>query len=217
MLKNNYNYILNGISHEVEIKSNIKIKQNPIDEIILISNKFMIKFINDLFDYNSIEYCLIGDSLIGYEIFNGINIFNQNLEITTLKNNYYTIKKIEEYLFNNNFNINFFDNYIEIFCYFFKDYKCIINIYLLDNSKKNLSLIKNKHNIFNFDLYDIFPIKKVNFEEFQVSIPNKSTQLLKKCFIDINALTFKENKINNNIIKLISHIIIIILLLLINF
>ena len=77
MLKNNYNYILNGISHEIEIKSNIKIKQNPLDEIVLISNKFMLKFINDLFDYNSIEYTLMGNTLLGCEIFKGINIFKK--------------------------------------------------------------------------------------------------------------------------------------------
>ena len=28
----------------------------PIDEKILISNKFMLKYINDLFDYYNIEY-----------------------------------------------------------------------------------------------------------------------------------------------------------------
>ena len=166
MLKNNYNYILNGISHEIEIKSNIKIKQNPLDEIILISNKFMIKFINDLFDYNSIEYTLMGNALVGCQIFNGINIFKNDIELITLKNNNIKIKNLEEYLVNNNFTMNLFDNYIEINTYFFNDYKCTVVIYLLENSKKNLILIKNKNNTFNFDLYDIFPVKKKVFEEF---------------------------------------------------
>ena len=121
MLKNNYNYILNGISHEIEIKSNIKIQQDPLDEIILISNKFMLKFINDLFDYNSIEYILLGNCLLGCEIFQGINIFKNDIELMTLKNNFVKIKNLKEYLESNNFNIRFYDNHIEISSKFFKN------------------------------------------------------------------------------------------------
>jgi len=217
MLKNNYNYILNGISHEIEIKSNIKIKQNPLDEIVLISNKFMLKFINDLFDYNSIEYTLMGNTLLGCEIFKGINIFKKDIELITLKNNIIKIKNLEQYLVNNNFNINIYENSIEINTCFFKNYNCIAIIYLLDNSKKNLIMIKNKNNIFNFDLYDIFPIRKQIFEEFKVSVPNKISELLKKYSIDINKITFKENKINDNIFNLVTQNIILILIFLINF
>lgn len=217
MLKNNYNYILNGISHEIEIKSNIKIKQNPLDEIILISNKFMIKFINDLFDYYSIEYSLMGNALVGCEIFNGINIFKNDIELITLKNNKLKIKNLEEYLINNNFNINIFEDYIEINTIFFSNYKSSVIIYLLDNSRKNLVMIKNKNNIFNFDLYDIFPIKKKIFEEYEVSVPNKINELLKKYLIDINTITFKEYKMSKNIIQLLKEIVIIILIILVNF
>ena len=217
MLKNNYNYILNGISHEIEIKSNIKIKQNPLDEIVLISNKFMLKFINDLFDYNSIEYTLMENTLLGCEIFKGINIFKKDIELITLKNNIIKIKNLEQYLVNNNFNINIYENSIEINTCFFKNYNCIAIIYLLDNSKKNLIMIKNKNNIFNFDLYDIFPIRKQIFEEFKVSVPNKISELLKKYSIDINKITFKENKINDNIFNLVTQNIILILIFLINF
>ena len=44
MNKNNYNYILNGITHEIPLNSNIKIRVDPINEEQLISNKYMIKF-----------------------------------------------------------------------------------------------------------------------------------------------------------------------------
>ena len=63
MLKNNYNYILNGISHEININSSIKIQSYPLDEKKLLSNKFMIKIINDLFEYLSIDYCIINKTL----------------------------------------------------------------------------------------------------------------------------------------------------------
>lgn len=215
MLKNNYNYILNGISHEIEIKSNIKIQQDPLDEIILISNKFMLKFINDLFDYNSIEYILLGNCLLGCEIFQGINIFKNDIELMTLKNNFVKIKNLREYLESNNFNIRFYDNHIEISSKFFKNYNCIVNIFLLENVKKNLILQKN--NIFSFDLYDIFPIKKKAFEEFELSVPNKINNVLKKYLIDIDKITFKEYKINDYTFDKIVQIIIIIIILLTNF
>ena len=44
-MKNNYNYILNGISHEINLDSKIKILSDPLDEKKLFSNKFMLKII----------------------------------------------------------------------------------------------------------------------------------------------------------------------------
>ena len=217
MIKNNYNYILNGINHEIEIKSNIKINQEPIDEIILISNKFMLKFINDLFNYNSIDYCLIGQSLLGYKVFSGINIFHDKLEVIILKNNKFKIEKLNNFIHDNNFNINYFENFIEINTVFFLDYKCKIYIYLLDNIKQNLILEDEEKNIFYFDFYDIFPISNKKLEEYEISVPNKIDILLNKMTINTNVILFdyKMNVIqkkNKDKIIYISNTIIIILL-----
>ena len=85
MLKNNYNYILNGIPHEVNINSSIKIKSDPLEEKKLLSNKFMIKILNDLFLYLSIDYCIINQTLLGHKIFKGINIFEEDLHAKNKK------------------------------------------------------------------------------------------------------------------------------------
>ena len=77
MSKDKYNYSLNGIEHEITLNHNLKIDQKPINEKILVSNKYILKYINDLFDFHSIEYCLVSHALLGVYIFNGINIFNQ--------------------------------------------------------------------------------------------------------------------------------------------
>ena len=114
MNKNNYNYILNGITHEIPLNSNIKIRVDPINEEQLISNKFMIKFIVDLFDYHNIDYFLLGDALLGFKIFNGINLFSNKIELGIIKNNLIKLQKLEQYLIDNDFNIYYFENFILI-------------------------------------------------------------------------------------------------------
>ena len=87
MLNDKYNYNLNGIEHEIILNHTLKIDQQPLNNKILVSNKYMIKYINDLFDYNSIEYCFINNTLLGVYIFNGVNIFNGNIELCISESN----------------------------------------------------------------------------------------------------------------------------------
>ena len=42
MLNDKYNYTLNGIEHEIILNNNLIINKEPIDEKILISNKYLI-------------------------------------------------------------------------------------------------------------------------------------------------------------------------------
>lgn len=203
MLSDKYNYTLNSINHEIILNDTIKIDQEPISDIILISNKYIIKYINDLFDYNSIEYCFIGDSLLGVYIFNGINIFNSLLEICISDNNFCKIKKLKEDIENDGFIININDNYIKVSGIFFDNVKILIYIYPLisqpDSDIFNYVTINNIK--ISHEFYDIFPIKKTNFEEFQVSIPNKIENVLKSYNFNLKYIIFSKNKSEKKIIE----------------
>lgn len=202
MFNEKYNYSLNGIEHEIILNHNLKIDQKPINDKILVSNKYIIKYINDLFDFNSIEYCLISNSLLGVYIFNGINIFNETLEICTLDSNFYKIKKLEEDIINDGFSIEFNENHIKISTIFFEKIKTNIYIYPLENDVNEdiLKYVNVNNEYLKHKFYDIFPIKKHNFEEFEVSVPNKIEKVLESYNFDLNYIYFAKKKKNNKII-----------------
>lgn len=196
MINDKYNYALNGIEHEIILTHALKIDQKPLNEKILVSNKYIIKYLNDLFDYHSIEYCLVGNSLLGVYIFNGINIFNQSLEICTLDNNFFKIKKLEEEIINDGFEIQFNEKNIKLSTTFFDRIKTSIIIYPLENQTDydilKYNTIENKLITNNF--YDIFPIKKNKFEEFEVSVPNKIDKILESYNFNLNYIAFTKKK-----------------------
>jgi hypothetical protein len=203
-MKDKYNYSLNGIEHEIILNHNLKIDQKPLNEKILVSNKYLMKYINDLFDYHSIEYIVVGNTLLGVYIFNGINIFNQTLEICTLENNFFKIKKIEDEIKKDDFDIIFNDNYIKISTVFFDHIKSTIYIYPLNNDQNedSLNYITYNNQLINHPFYDIFPIKKTNFEEFNISIPNKIDKVLESYNFNLNYIVFsKKSKDNKRIIE----------------
>lgn len=218
-MKNNFNYILNGISHEININSSIKISSDPLDEKILLSNKFIIKIISDFFEYLNIDYCLINKTLLGKKIFNGVNIFEEYTEFLIQKNNIKKIFKEEEYLNNNNIYIENIDNkYLIINTNFYENIDISCYIYLFNKENNTIYFYDNKNNIFRLDFYDIYPIKKDLFEEFNTCIPNKINNVLKNCNINLNFINFYSDKIitkkfldnNKNISKIIIYIIFLI-------
>ena len=196
MFKDRYNYKLNGIEHEIILNNNIKIDMKPTDEKILISNKFMLKYINDLFDYYNIEYFIINNVLLGSYVFNGVNIFQKNLEIATLSINLHKIKKIEDEIKNDDFQIVYNDNYIKITTTFLKKYKTSIYIYLVNHNSDDDSITYKLYN--NTELYhkfyDIYPIKKEKFEEYTISIPNKIENVLLSYNFNLNYIVFSNKK-----------------------
>jgi hypothetical protein len=195
-MKEKYNYLLNGIEHEITLNHNLKIDQKPLNEKILVSNKYLMKYINDLFDYNSIEYIVVGNSLLGVYIFNGINIFDQTLEVATLENNFFKIKKMEHEIKNDDFEIIFNNSYIKLSTIFFDNIKSSVYIYSLNNDQNDdkLNYINYNNNIISHDFYDIYPIKKNNFEEFNISVPNKIEKVLESYNLNLNYIVFSKKK-----------------------
>ena len=195
MINDKYNYTLNGIEHEIILNHKIKIEDKPVDEKILVSNKYLVKYINDIFDYHSIEYSFLGNSLLGIYIFNGINIFNHTLEICILDINLIKLKKIEEEIKNDQFDIVFYENYVKISTSFFSKIKSTVYIYFLKHDLHDLLTYETYNKkIMTHKFYDIFPIKKYNFEEFEVSVPNKIENILESFGFNLNYITFTKRK-----------------------
>ena len=197
MLTDKYNYVLNGIEHEITLNNNLKIDQKPINEKILVSNKYILKYINDLFDYHSIEYCLVGNSLLGVHIFSGINIFNQNIEIGISENNFFKLKKIEHEIKDDDFDIKFNEKFIKISTIFFDRIKSTVTIYAFESDSDLIKYKTFDNKLIYHEFYDIYPIKKNKFEEFEISVPNKIDKVLESFNINIDYITFTKKKNDN--------------------
>ena len=55
MSKDKYNYSLNGIEHEITLNHTLKIEQKPINEKILVSNKYILKYCILIYNSKKIE------------------------------------------------------------------------------------------------------------------------------------------------------------------
>jgi hypothetical protein len=197
MLTDKYNYVLNGIEHEITLNNNLKIDQKPINEKILVSNKYILKYVNDLFDYHSIDYCLVGNALLGVHIFNGINIFNQNIEIGISENNFFKLKKIESEIKEDDFDIKFNEKIIKITTIFFEKIKSTVIIYAFESENDLIRYKTHDNKIIYHEFYDIYPTRKNKFEEFEISIPNKIDKVLESYDFNMDYITFTKKKNDN--------------------
>ncbi len=199
-----YNYTLNGIEHHIILNENLKINSEPYEDKILISNKFLLKYINDLLNENNIEYFITYKTLLGKYIFNGINLFEKDNHLCIFEHHYNKLIKLKDDILKDNFyfeeaNINDSLNskQIKIYGSFFD--KLIVNCYIyilkVDENKKfnhNL-LLNNEEEKIDFEFYDIYPLKEVEYEEFKLFIPNKITNILLKYDFKLNNLILSKN------------------------
>ncbi len=207
MFNDKYNYSLNGIEHEIILNNNIKINLKPLNEKILVSNKYLLKYIHDLFTYHNIEYSLLNHSLLGVYVFNGINIFNNTIELCTIDSNFIKLNKLKNEIINDDFSIDFYDyddiKYFKISTIFFDNIKVSVHIYPLNNdditNKLTYKTFDNKFMVHDF--YDIYPIKKNTFEEFEISVPNKINKVLQQYNFNLNYICFTNKKEDNKIIE----------------
>ena len=199
-MDNHFNYILNGIYHKININSSIKISSDYLEEKQLLGIKFFMKIIHDLFEYLNIDYCLINKTLLGQKIFDGVHIFEDSIELLIQQNNIKKIIKEEQFLNENNIYIEnnsilkskSKSKYLLLTTHFF-DYEINCFIYLFEQNNNNIHFHIN-NNIIYSNFYDIYPLKKIIYEEFDVYIPNKILNVLESCQINLNFIHLKNDK-----------------------
>jgi hypothetical protein len=197
-LSDKYNYTLNGIQHQIPLHSNLIIQKKPLDEKILISLKFLMKYIHDLFDYHHIDYFLLSHTLLGQFIFKGIHIFHPQLEIGISSNHLYKLNKIKEEIIHDDFlyDDSYLPNYLSISSSFFKQTPVSLYIYIINQNEDDKKELFHHHENKKIvhQLYDVYPIEKVKFEEFEVCVPKKIENILNHYSFHLSFLHFKENE-----------------------
>lgn len=248
MNSDKYNYTLNGIEHQIDLNNNqIKISSEPFNDKILISNKFILKYINDLFDFHNIEYFITSHTLLGFHVFNGINLFEKDNYICIFDHHYNKLKKIKDDIIKDNFyyeektfkdnghiesefneenpnfikiNGSFFDKII-VNCYIFilksddnkilnhrsfNENTCYQATASADIHKANSALClgaTTKRKIIDyieFEFYDIYPLKQIEFEEFKMFVPNKINNVLIKYNYNLNNIVLKKNNMMDDLV-----------------
>ncbi len=205
-----YKYTLNGINHEIPLHTNLQIRQKPLSNKILISQKYLLKYIHDLFDIHSIEYFLINHSLLGYHIFKGIHIFQPFAEICIGHHHLSKFLKIKNEIINDDFIIQELPNFFILSTTLFsKNPDTKLYIYILQNNINDQNESENEnentysHFLYNnqkiyHNMFDIFPIQSLPFEEFHLKIPKKIENVLQNCNINLHLIQFENNNNNNN-------------------
>ncbi len=89
-----YYYSLNGVFHEID-DTRVKIRENDQSllstygakmEKIFLSQKYMLKYLHDLFSIHHIDYSIYHNTLLGYHLFQGVHIFQPSWFLSFVPN-----------------------------------------------------------------------------------------------------------------------------------
>lgn len=195
MLSDTYHYTFNHVYHPIS-KNNIIIKNNllsQIDEKGLMSQKYLLKYLHDFFVFHNIDYSLFNHTLLGYHLFEGLHIFYHQIEFIMM---YRDFQEFSKELINDGFHIDFnskylcvisssFINKIQVKAFIYFIHNGENSLYFLSplyvsQCKKYKDLLKEKeaYHLKFVLLNQIFPCKKVKYEDFEIFIPNKMDQIL---------------------------------------
>ena len=183
-----------------------------LQEKNFLHQKFLLKYLHDFFEYHEIDYSIYFQTLLGQTIFDGIHLFHNFIEIIMMYRDFDEYKKE---LLQDGFHIDFQSKYfmvistnifgkpiIKAHIYFIhksEDSYYHLSPHYVQNCTSYKELLKEKeeyHLIF-LQLHEIFPLKKANYEDFEVYIPNKRDEILKKLqlFKEYYEFNNQENKI----------------------
>jgi phosphorylcholine metabolism protein LicD len=153
----------------------------------------VIKYTTEFLESHNIDYCIESGTLLGYRRHFGIIPWDNDVDIMIFRDGYFKLLRLLKEYNNNHFTILectpgfklFYNNsnYGELFVY---DYDENTNKY-----KFGFPYINNKPTFITSDIYftyskydkdELFPTKKVKFEDFTVRVPNKINNVLKNIF-----------------------------------
>ncbi len=193
------------------IKNNLL---SQINEKELMSQKYLLKYLHDFFIFHNIDYSIFYNTLLGYHLFQGLHIFYHQIELIMM---YRDFQEFSKELINDGFHIDFTSQYlcvisssfinkiqVKAFIYFIhngNDSLYFLSPLYVNQCKKYKDLLKEKetYHLKFVLLNQIFPCKKVNYEDFEIYIPNKMYELLEIIELKKNIYTF--DKILTTLIK----------------
>ncbi len=210
-----YHYTLNNVYHTIS-NERIIIKNNllsQINEKILMSQKYLLKYLHDFFIFHNIDYSIFYNTLLGYHLFEGLHIFYNKIELIMM---YRDFQEFSKELLNDGFHIDFISQYlcvisssfinkiqVKAFIYFIhngNDSLYFLSPLYVNQCKKYKDLLKEKeeYHLKFILLNQIFPCKKVKYEDFEVFIPNKINEVLEIIELKQNTYTFEKSKQKEN-------------------
>jgi hypothetical protein len=213
-----YYYTLNNIPHSISSK-NIEIDKSlllNINEKELMSQKYLLKYLNDFFEYNNIDYVIYNNTLLGHTLFNGINIFYDKIELIMM---YRDFDYLNNVLLKDGFEIIFKSQYLIIISSsFFNKINVKAVIYFIHKNEntfyhlsphffnkcksyKELLEQKEDYHITSINLHHIFPNTKVKYEDFEVYVPNKINELLEILELKKDLYSFDKTNVKKRVLK----------------
>lgn len=218
MLSDSYHYTLNNVYHNIS-NNNIIIKNNllsHIDEKKLMSQKYLLKYLHDFFIFHNIDYSIFNNTLLGYHLFEGLHIFYHQIECIMMYRNF---EEFSQELINDGFHIDFMSQYLcVISSSFMNKIQVKALIYFIHKDENSLyflsplyvnqckiykDLLKEKesYHLKFILLNQIFPCKKIKYEDFEVFIPNKIEELLQIVELKKDTYLFDEIHTSKKILK----------------
>ena len=208
ILQDSYRYTLNGVYHEICNPNSSSMRKLDISSLRsrekhLVSQKFLLKYLHDLFEHHQIDYTIFHETLRGQSIFQGIHIFEKKIEICMMYRPLQTL--LGQDLLRDGFFLDFESPYfavistqffdlitVKAYIYFFRrdleNTSQIITIHPLYLSRfkrytdLDLSLTPlhsdRDYKILSLPLSTIFPPQRAPFEDFEVYLPHKPSLLL---------------------------------------
>ena len=197
-----FHYTLNGIEHHIiRNTTNRIIEKTPLDNQLLISQKCLLKYIHDFFTYKSIDYFISNHTLFGYHLFQGIHIYHPYLEICIPYHSYQILIHHKDEIIEDGFEWKEEDEYICIENVFFDKKKVKCYLYKLSSPEESFSDVShiyfeniktNQKKTISYNLYDIYPLTKKRYEEFEIYCPKKINEILEKENFNLEYICFRD-------------------------
>lgn len=192
LLTNNSEYKIFNVNHKIS-NDLIIMKPIPMNDIKILEIIYLcIKYVTEFLEKHNIDYCISDGTLLGCIRHNGIIPWDSDFDIMIFRDGYFKLKKLMKDFRNENFDIlnispgyKIFYNKIpfgELFVYdididdlYKMAYPYIMNRPVFTMNKLYFPWQKYKKE-------DIFPLKKTQFEDFDVYIPNNPLNIIKTTY-----------------------------------
>lgn len=196
-MNDSYKYILNGIEHEIPSQSNLVIQQKPLHEKILISQKYILKYWHDFMEIHQMEYFISHHTLLGHHLFQGIHLFYPHIEVIVPFHHFQKIVKMKDEFQKDEFQLLEYPHHMILTSSFFAKQSIELFIYsLLPNPSHSTEfhiIYPENQEKQKFQLYEIYPLQKKPYEEFEIYIPHKPLPILQNAHFNLHFIQFKEN------------------------